>query len=354
MKIALRAFLILLTAAAAVTACYPTTGSLQASTRPTKAATAPALRSVPTQSYPAYPGPYPGPYPTLTGTPLPLPDYYPGPPPADDAAVTPQLSEIDSFLATRAAELHVPELQGDDRIEAFRLFEGTRQAALWQDLDEEQLHYLALAWEPIVQLQPGESHQFEVGFASSVFRSFPAEIVQASWRISPTAGAAIDPQTGLFTVDENTPPGTVYTVTADVQNGRVSPTIDVYIYTLEENPLVGRWQEEKQITCTAQEQIVPDPIMEELKFNADGTFTAAWIPFETYRDYVGTYDYDKTTGELRLTIERGGYIPPDIDGAGYALVDENQKLILTDMWLGTPQNAASRQNCGHVFFRFDT
>jgi hypothetical protein len=259
----------------------------------------------------------------------------------------------DIFLATRAAELMVPRLEGEMLAEASQLFEGTRQATVWQKLNEELDP--ALSWEPILELQPGETHEFSVGFRTTTFLDldhFPLLDIQTSWSISPTVGATIDPQTGFFAVDENTPHGTVYTVTADVENGRATPSIDVYVYTLEENPLVGRWHEEKQVTCSDEEEIAPSQPMDELRFLADGTFTVVWFVFEDlHSDYWGTFDYDLATGELILNVEDSTYMPDDFDGRGYVVLDGDNWLKLKDIWLGKSQSGMGSTNCGHIFTR---
>ena len=350
---ALVRLIMLLAAVVTTMACLPVTEIQQTNAPPQTATSGPALSAL----KPVTPIP-PSPsseisdsefYPMLPGTPS-LPPY-PDDPYLGELETTPQLSEFDIFMETRAAELNVPELQGDLRVEAVQLFEGTQEAANWQNLDEETLQYLALFWEPIVQLQPGETHGFEVGLLITTFYTFPSIEIQKSWHISPTVGATIDPDTGFFTVEKNTPPGSVYTVTADMENGRAT-SIDVYVYTPEESPLVGHWREEKQVSCTDDEEITPVEAMDQLVFFADGTFTAAWPFFEGYhKDYWGTYDYDLATGELLLNVEDSTYMPSDFDGSGYAVVDGGSRLVLENIWLGKPESGQGSTNCGHIFIR---
>lgn len=214
--------------------------------------------------------------------------------------------------------------------------------------DDETLQRLTLSMDPTIQLQPGENHEFAVGVVECCY-FFEEVDVKATWSISPTAGASINPRTGLLRIDKDTPPGSVYTVTAAVHNGRAAPEIDVHIYTLADSPLIGKWKERKQYACNNGEETTPAEPIRELVFDADGTFSVTWFPFEVYRDYWGTYSYENTTGDLRLIIDHGNYIPEDFDGTGNARLDEDQDLILDEVWLGSPSNGKGGSNCGHLF-----
>jgi hypothetical protein len=118
------------------------------------------------------------------------------------------------------------------------------------------------------------------------------------------------------------------------------------------NPLVDIWwREEAQFACGTQQQVAPEHPIGELRFRADGSFDVTWVPFETYRDYWGTYTYDPQRGTLSLTIARGNYVPADVDGNGLFSIDEQGRLILTDMWLGSRRDSKIPANCGHRFTR---
>lgn len=216
--------------------------------------------------------------------------------------------------------------------------------------DEETLQRLSLSMEPTMQLQPGEKHDFSVGVVECCY--FFREIdVPVKWRITPTEGATINSRTGVFRVDKNTPPGSVYTVTASVLGALAAAEIDVYIYSLAETPLIGRWKEDKQYTCDSGEEVMPAEAIRELVFDADGTFSVTWFPFEVYRDYWGTYSYNEAKGDLKLTVDSGNYVPEDIDGSGKVRVDDDQGLILEDMWLGSHESVNGSKNCGHRFVK---
>ena len=183
-----------------------------------------------------------------------------------------------------------------------------------------------------------------IGFAC--FTPAPAD---AAWSISPPTGARSDAATGRLTIDAATPGGTVLTVRADVEHGRREVERQVHVWTSEANPLVGVWREEAQLACGDQAERTPPLAIEELVFAPDGTFTVTWIPFESYRDYWGTYTFDLDKGTLRLTVSGGNSIPPDVDGDGAFAIDAGGRLVLADLWLGTPPVEAAAARCGHIF-----
>jgi len=219
--------------------------------------------------------------------------------------------------------------------------------------DEDTLERLELSTSPLeqtVQMHPGETHAFSLGVIECCYILEPVEAC-ATWSVEPTLGASIDAQTGVFAVDQGTPSGSVFTVSADVENGRRVVSIEVHVYTLEDNPLVGLWREEAQLACGTGEEVVPEEPIRELRFGADGSFAVTWKPFEIYVDYRGTYAYDLTRGTLDLVVEGGSYVPDDVDGTGSFSIDEEGCLILSEIWLGSPRGGPSSPNCGHGFMQ---
>lgn len=217
-------------------------------------------------------------------------------------------------------------------------------------LDEDTLSRLRLVMGDTLQLQPGETWEFSPGVVECCYVFEPVDAC-ATWSVSPTDGATVDPETGVLSVDPGTASGTVFTVTADVENGRRLVSTQVYIYTPEANPLVGVWREEGQLACGNDEEIVPEERIGELVFGADETFSVTWHPFEIYKDYWGTYTLDLNEGALDLAGAEGSYLPQDLDGSGSWAIDEQGRLVLKDMWLGSPQGSSEPANCGHRFTR---
>jgi hypothetical protein len=91
-----------------------------------------------------------------------------------------------------------------------------------------------------------------------------------------------------------------------------------------------------------------DPVR-ELEFGANGRFAVTFQPFETYRDYWGTYAFDAAAGSLRLTVEGGNFVPPGLILQGPATLVEG-RLILTGFYLGTRNGAPPPpQGCTYQF-----
>src|SRR4030042_387964 len=145
-------------------------------------------------------------------------------------------------------------------------------------LDEDTLNRLSLVMGDTLAMQPGETWEFSPGVVECCYVFEPVDAC-ATWSVSPTEGATIDAETAVSTVDTGTPRGTVFTVTADVENGRRLVSAEAHIYTPEANPLFGTWGEEAQFSCETGEEVVPEERIGELAFGADGEFRVTWHPF---------------------------------------------------------------------------
>ena len=217
-------------------------------------------------------------------------------------------------------------------------------------LDEDTLSRLSLVMGDTLAIQPGETWEFSPGTVECCYVFEPVDAC-ATWSVSPSDGATIDPKTGVFIVDPETPSGAVFTVTADVENGRRLVSVDAHVYTPEANPLFGTWGEEAQFACETDEEKAPEERIGELAFGADGEFSVTWFPFEIYKDYWGTYTFDLNQGTIELTASGGNYVPEGLDGSGTWFIDEEGRLVLKDIWLGAPRDVSRDVNCGHRFTR---
>jgi hypothetical protein len=217
-------------------------------------------------------------------------------------------------------------------------------------LDQDTLERLTLSMNETAQMRPGGTADFDLGTVECCYYYEPVDTCTV-YSVTPADGASIDPDTGVLTLDADVPSGSVYEVSADVENGRRVVSIEVHVYTDEVNPLVGQWHEESQIACEGGEDITPEEPILEMIFRADGTFSVTWYPFEVYEDYWGTYTYDLAAGTLALEVTNGNYIPDNLDTSGTFALDEQGRLILEDMWLGAPGDGGSEIQCGHRFSR---
>lgn len=215
-------------------------------------------------------------------------------------------------------------------------------------LSDEQIGKLAFGvFGNDTAAQPGDSLPLALGLRECCTTLEPVEVC-AAYTLEPTTGASYDAAAGMLTIAGDVAAGSVFTLTADVEDGRASVAAKITVYTPESNPLVGTFKEIAQIDCKNDQEGPPEPVLNELRFLADGTFSATWEPFETYFDYWGTYKHDVATGALDLTVDGGNYVPPDVDGSGSFRFDGEQ-LVLEDIWLGSAQSFMGKPACGHRF-----
>lgn len=115
----------------------------------------------------------------------------------------------------------------------------------------------------------------------------------------------------------------------------------------EEAPLRGTW---RQADATCSEGVTPTPV-EELVFDASQRFSVTWIPFESYRDYWGTYRFDAADQSFGAEVEGDNQRPANLDLSGTASV-AGDELRLEDVWLGDPsQMTAEASRCAYRFVR---
>lgn len=90
----------------------------------------------------------------------------------------------------------------------------------------------------------------------------------------------------------------------------------------------------------------PEPVR-ELEFRPENGFSVTFVPFETYRDYWGSYAWDPDTGRIRLTVVGGNFVPGNLDLEGEAELKDGQ-LRLKDLFLGS-RDGAPRSGCTYLF-----
>ena len=191
------------------------------------------------------------------------------------------------------------------------------------------------------QMQPGQATRFTLGVLTCCV--FVEEVAARTvWSSKPESGAAINPETGEFRVDPETVHGTVFTILADVEEGRFLLTTEVNVFNRDANPLVGLWREQETGNVN------------ELIFQADGRFTVTWFPFEVYKDYWGDYTFElgsPKSGSIELHMTGGNR--SDIvgfQGSGAFAIDRDGILSLNGVYLGKyDSDTGPTVNCGHRF-----
>ena len=213
--------------------------------------------------------------------------------------------------------------------------------------------------EMLAGFDPRTSHNFQVeaGGMLNIFLGIQEccyfieeSDIEVTWSVDPATGATIDPVTGVLTVSETVGHGVILQVIASTPLG--SRSRDVIVYDKASNPLVGIWQQDAQISCETGEFVEPDFNLHELIFLADGRIRLTYFPFEVYFDYGGEYVFDLAEETLILNAEMINYLPRDIDGEGTFSFDDEGRLVLQDIWLGSPpiQDTVT-VHCGHRFVR---
>lgn len=224
-----------------------------------------------------------------------------------------------------------------------------------QPLDAQTLDQLRLGWTD-VQLHPGESHQFKLAILSSYMA--PREISAcATWKVTPEGKGATISSSGLLQIDSGVQAGAKFVVTADIENGRAQRQIVAVVYTDAAQPLVGLWRQLSRSGCVAFNEITAVQPINELEFRADGTFSVTWTPFETYRDYWGSYQTDLARRSLLLKIDQGNYVPANFRGEGSFRLKDKSTIELEGIYLGDPRNYKTapdtkiNKNCRYIFTR---
>ena len=91
------------------------------------------------------------------------------------------------------------------------------------------------------------------------------------------------------------------------------------VFRRDEAPLTGYWRQNDE-GCDSRS------VIQELVFNADGSFSVTWEPFEVYKDYWGKFTYNDETGQLDLDVETGNFIAQGISSGTIRL--EGDRLTL--------------------------
>ncbi|MET0400599.1 MAG: hypothetical protein ABW277_27670 [Longimicrobiaceae bacterium] len=179
------------------------------------------------------------------------------------------------------------------------------------------------------------------------FEPLPAGC-RAAWSLPGGGPASVDAASGVLRVAAGAADGVAFPLLARVAGREVRTVVRVVDPAL--SPLVGTWAQVGRTPCGAgaAESAPAEPIR-ELRFHRDGRFSVTWLPFESYTDYWGTYSHDAGSGRLRLEVERGNYVPAELDLDGLAEL-RGGVLRLREMSLGS-RTPGGEADCGLRFAR---
>lgn len=175
-----------------------------------------------------------------------------------------------------------------------------------------------------VELTPGENLQLDRPMLF-IAPFLPPDTIPSGcdvrWSVT---GSATISNSGLLAVARDASPGAMVLVSAQVDT--LVARLNVQVVDPSPNPLAATWSQTAPSTCARGYQS-GDAIVRELVFRRGKTFSVTRTPFESYRDYWGTYTYDVPTGQLTLTVENGNSLPGFQTAAMTALVVNGELTI---------------------------
>ncbi|HEY0111685.1 MAG TPA: hypothetical protein VGB59_00890 [Allosphingosinicella sp.] len=167
-------------------------------------------------------------------------------------------------------------------------------------------------------------------------RDVPLKCV-SDWAV--TGPAALSPDRTSLTFAPDAAPGSAVRVSFKYADKPV--LAEFKVVGKDETVLTGRYSQQALAGCQVQ-----DPVR-ELEFTPGNGFSVTFMPFETYKDYWGTYSFDPATRRILLTVKGGNFTPPGLDLDGEAELSGG-KLVLKDLYLGS-RNGAPQRDCVYTF-----
>lgn len=165
---------------------------------------------------------------------------------------------------------------------------------------------------------------------------------EVQWSVT---GEATVGSTGLLTISRDAQPGSTVLVSAQVDT--LVARQNVLVIDPAPNPLAATWTQSEPPECSFGYR-PGDALVRELVFRRGRTFTVTRMPFESYRDYWGTYTYDVSTGRLVLTVEGGNALPGFRTAELTARVTDRELILDGPALIGASSSSAG---CRTVFRR---
>lgn len=157
------------------------------------------------------------------------------------------------------------------------------------------------------------------------------------WSI--TGPATLSTDRSIVTIAPDAEPGAIVQISYTHLDKPV--TARLRVVAKDEVVLTGRWSQQGLEGCSASAPV------RELEFQPENRFAVTYQPFETYRDYWGRYSFDPATGAIRLEVEGGNFVPPNLDLEGRAEL-EGGRLRLSGLYLGS-RDGPRQEGCVYRF-----
>jgi hypothetical protein len=158
-----------------------------------------------------------------------------------------------------------------------------------------------------------------------------------NWTVTGPATLSLDRAT--LTIAPDAAPGSM--VSVGFRHMDKTVTKQFRVVGRDELVLTGRWSQQSLDRCRAAEPV------RELEFSPEDRFSVTFTPFETYRDYWGSYSFDPATGRIALKVEGGNNVPDGLDLEGQADM-AGGRLVLKDMFLGS-RDGSRQTGCIYTF-----
>jgi hypothetical protein len=191
--------------------------------------------------------------------------------------------------------------------------------------------------------RPGAT--LRIGAASGPWRSNPVPVAcLAGWRTSDHA-VTLSPDHSSLIVGADAVAGRTVEVSTAAKGRRITTT--VRIVGRDEIALTGYWKQDSVDCGTAA---TPGEPVRELHFDDKGGYSATFTPFESYKDYWGTFALDAASGAIAFAYDSGNLPAEGLDLTGTAALGDDGKLTLDGLFLGERGGPEGR-SCRYVFVR---
>ena len=149
----------------------------------------------------------------------------------------------------------------------------------------------------------------------------------SDWSLSDPTLATLSEDRATLTIAADARPGATLGIAYTVADKRVEAALA--IIGRDQIVLSGTRGQKQVQGCEGSEPV------RELVFTSEGGFAVTFLPFETYKDYWGTYKFDPASGAIAMTVRGGNHVPAGLDLEGRASLGGDGSLQLEGVYLGS-------------------